>query len=85
MVFPHESLLLSADGTITDPNGFKLPAGQARKAKQLAARKATEVANANFFAKGGTHKLLNLTRNQVRHEATTKGGSQNPQAKTTSG
>ena len=45
-------------------DGFRLPAGQAKAAKREAARKATEAANPEFFAKGGTHALWALVKNR---------------------
>ena len=47
---------------------FQVPARQAKKAKQLAVRKAREVENADFFNKGGTHELFALVLNKARQE-----------------
>ena len=67
-----DSLPAPAPATIPvihlDAEGLRLPAGQVKSAKRLAARKAREEANPKFFSKGGTHELLSLVKNKERQE-----------------
>jgi hypothetical protein len=55
----------AAPGQFEDASGFQLSAGQAKKVKKAAARKAKEEKYAEFFKKGGTHTQLDVVLNQA--------------------
>jgi hypothetical protein len=56
----------TAPGQFEDAEGFKLSAGQIRKAKRLANRADLEKEHAAFFEEGGSHKMLSMILNKAK-------------------
>jgi hypothetical protein len=66
----------SPSSQFADADDFKVPAAQAKKAKQAAARKAREEEHADFFKKGGTHEMLSMILNRTKQNSS---GQEKPQ------
>jgi hypothetical protein len=59
----------SPSSQFADADDFKVPAAQAKKAKQASARKAREEEHADFSKKEGTHELLTAILNKAKQSS----------------